>query len=517
MAGGAFNMLGGRFFRMLRMARLLLAQEALLPPNFAQNAPLRVRLVRRILIIGAPRFQDNQQRQHSLSARIGKLGPLYIKIGQFLATRADIVGPIMAADLRQLQDRLPPFSQKTLTHILKSELEHSENYLANISPALAAASIAQVHQAHRPDAPAQKLAVKVLRPNIEKQIAVELRGFARMAWLVEKLVPSSRRLRPIAAIETLHRTLTAETDLRLEAAALSEMAENCKNDAHFAVPNVVWEASSKRVLTMQWIDGVAISDIAALRTKQHDLSALAVRLIRIFLTQALRDGFFHADMHQGNLLVRDDGTLVAIDLGIIGRLDGDSRRFLAEILHGFITRDYMKVARVHVQAGYVPAHHNVGEFAQALRAIGEPIRDQNAENISMAHLLTQLFEVTGQFDMHTQPQLLLLQKTMVTVEGVARSLDPQLNIWDAAEPVVSDWMHQSLGPQALVRDIADNAGDAVRAFIHFPETLAQLQAGAQNIEKIADYIAKPRRKTALWLGGLALVLALAAIALNFLR
>ena len=509
-----------RLLKLLRMVRLLLAQDALLPDGFHHQAPLSVRVFRRVFTFGARRF-DNQAGTHGLADFIRKLGPSYIKLGQFLATRPDVIGEAMAADLGHLQDRLPPFANDKVGQILLEELGDYSQHMSPVGPALAAASIAQVHQAHRPGNPEDKLAIKILRPNIEATLTHELAVFMALARATERFMPSIRRLRPVAAMQTLSRSIQGETDLRMEAAALSEMAANTKNDDGFCVPNVVWEASTRRVLTMQWIDGVPASDIKALRAAGHDLPALGQRLIAMFLTQALRDGFFHADMHQGNLIIQADGTITGIDLGITGRLDIDSRRFLAEILHGFITRDYYKVAAVHLEAGYVPAHHNVDEFAQALRSIGEPIRDQDADNISMARLLTQLFEVTEQFEMETQPQLLLLQKTMVTVEGVARGFDPKLNIWNAAEPIVSDWLKSQLGPQAILRDWNQNAGRTLRALRRLPDTLAQAERGAAALEAMAknDASKKPNasgsRLTKL-VSWSALALASSALALSLL-
>jgi ubiquinone biosynthesis protein len=290
------------------------------------------------------------------------------------------------------------------------------------------------------------------------------------------------------------------------------------------VPKIIWEASAQQVLTMGWVDGVPASDIDALKAAGHDFPQLAQRLLQLFLTLALRDGFFHADMHQGNLLIQNDGTIVAIDLGICGRLDEDSRRFLAEILHGFITRDYKKLAEVHIEAGYVPAHHDVHEFAQALRAVGEPIRDRDADEISMGRLLAQLFQITERFDMVTQPQLLLLQKTMVTVEGVARSFDPKVNIWDAGEPIVADWLRRQIGPQAVLNDMRDNAGRTLRALKRLPDTLAQAERGAAALEAMAEqaaqkdgqsHKAKPDR-LARALGLAALLAAAAAAALSLI-
>ena len=507
-----------RLLRLIAMLRLLLAQDALLPPDFFTQAPLRLRLARRLFTLGVTRYGDATRGQ-ALSDKIRKLGPTYIKLGQFLATRPDIIGPAMARDLTYLQDRLPPFADKQVARILAAELDTPDAVLMDMGPPIAAASIAQVHQAtHRQSG--EKLAVKILRPGVEDRLRGELDLLGRMAALAEKYIPATHRLRPVEAIATLARSIQGETDFRMEAAALSEMGENSAADKGFCVPKIIWEASGQRVLTMGWVDGVKASDIEALEKDGHDLSDLATRLLQIFLTLTLRDGFFHADMHQGNLLVQKDGTIVAIDLGICGRLDGDSRRFLAEILHGFITRDYKKLAEVHIEAGYVPAHHDVHEFAQALRSVGEPIRDRDADEISMGRVLSQLFQITEQFDMTTQPQLLLLQKTMVTVEGVARSFDPKVNIWDASEEIVANWLRRQIGPQSLVDDMRDNAGRTLRAVRRLPDTLQKIEHGAAALEKLAAQghkpAPKPRDNMARGLSVLAFLAACAAAALTAL-
>lgn len=451
------------------MGRLLLAQNALLPPDYA-TLPIWLRAIRRILIIGMPRF-DTTQRHEAFSNYIQKLGPGYIKLGQFLSTRPDIIGANAAADLQQLQDRLPPFEQKHAQATLINALGDAASQIATLDAPIAAASIAQVHKTTLAEQPHKQIAVKILRPNIETICGRELSAMHGVAILAERFFPTVRRLRPVAAIETLEQTVALELDLRLEAAALSEMAENSQNDAGFRVPKPIWPCVARRVLTLEWVDGIAASDLDALRAHNHNLPELAVRLIRIFLTHALRDGFFHADMHQGNLLIAEDGTIVAIDLGITGRLDKASRRFLAEILYGFITRDYHKVAQVHFEAGYVPPRQSRAAFAQALRAIGEPIRDSAAAEISMARLLTQLFEVTAQFEMETQLQLLFLQKTMVTVEGVARSFDPHFNMWDAAAPVVRKWLMAVAAPEVVMRDALEDTRNVVVALGRLPETI----------------------------------------------
>lgn len=498
--------------RLMRMARLLLAQDALLPDHFLRNGSWVLRAGRRVFTLGVKRLEgDNRSR--ILSDRIAKLGPTYIKLGQFLATRPDVIGAPMARDLRHLQDKMPPFEQAKAEAMLAQDIPHPDSIIAELGPPIAAASIAQVHRARDARHPEKYLAVKLLRPEVEQVIAGEIRALTQMAHLLEKFFPASRRLRPVASIETLARSMALETDLRLEAAALAQLHENTENDRHFVVPRVIWEATSKRVLTMEWMEGIPASQIEDLQNAGHDMAQLAIHLIQSFLQQSLRDGFFHADLHQGNLLVREDGVLIGIDLGINGRLDADSRRFLAEILMGFIERDYDRVAQVHFDAGYVPPHYSLGEFSQALRSIGEPIRDQNADNISMAHLLAQLFDVTAQFSMETQPQLLLLQKTMVTVEGVARSFDPQLNIWDAAQPIVSHWLRSQVGPQAQFRRLRHDLESAHRSLRQLPQTLLALEAAAQHWQKPpqADRLARILAVIGLFgLGGLAALIWLGA-------
>jgi ubiquinone biosynthesis protein len=261
------------------------------------------------------------------------------------------------------------------------------------------------------------------------------------------------------------------------------MAENTKDDPDFRLPTVDWDRTAKEVLTLEWIDATPLSDRARLVAKGFDLPQLACALIQTFLRHALRDGFFHADMHPGNLFVDDERRLIAVDFGIMGRLGVKERLYLAEILHGFITRNYHRTAEVHFEAGYVPSTHSVESFAQAIRAIGEPIHNRTAEDISMARLLTLLFEVTGLFDMRTRPELLLLQKTMVVVEGVARSLDPKLDMWSTAEPVVREWMTRYLGPVGKLEAAAHGAGEIGRFAASLPGLLVR---GARIIEQFEE-------------------------------
>jgi ubiquinone biosynthesis protein len=418
-----------------------------------------------------------------LSAALSRLGPSYVKLGQFLATRPDVVGAALAKDLERLQDQMPPFPQAEAEAAVAASFgKPLKAVFSSFGPPVAAASIAQVHRAtvETADGP-RNVAVKVLRPGVEKRFHADLGAFTFAAQHAEDLSAEARRLRLIEVVDTLRRSVMLEMDFRLEAAALSEMAENTKDDPDFRVPAVDWDRTTKEVLTLEWIDATPLSDRARLVAKGFDLPKLGRVLIQTFLRHALRDGFFHADMHPGNLFVDDSGHLIAVDFGIMGRLGAKERLFLAEILHGFITRDYQRVAEVHFEAGYVPPHHSVENFAQAIRAIGEPIHNRTAEDISMAKLLTLLFEVTGLFDMRTRPELLLLQKTMVVVEGVGRSLDPKLDMWTTAEPVVREWMTRHLGPAGKLENAAQGFAEVGRFVGSAPGLLTR---GARILDQL---------------------------------
>jgi ubiquinone biosynthesis protein len=368
---------------------------------------------------------------------------------------------VLARDLESLQDRMAPFRQAEAEATVAAALDRRlSDVFVSFGPPVAAASIAQVHRAEIATADGRRaVAVKVLRPGVERRFQADLAAFRYVARNAEALSAQARRLRLTEVVDTLARSVAMEMDFRLEAAALSEMAENTKQDRDFRVPTVDWTLTARNVLTLEWIDGTPLNDRAALLVEGFDLAALGRAVIQSFLRHALRDGFFHADMHPGNLFVDADARLVAVDFGIMGRLGLKERRFLAEILLGFITRDYRRTAEVHFEAGYVPPHHAVDSFAQAIRAIGEPIHNRTAEDISMAKLLTLLFEVTGLFDMRTRPELLLLQKTMVVVEGVARTLDSRLDMWTTAEPVVREWIARNLGPVGRLEGAAQGAGE----------------------------------------------------------
>jgi ubiquinone biosynthesis protein len=416
-----------------------------------------------------------------LAAALTRLGPSYVKFGQFLATRPDVVGMKIAADLSALQDRMAPFPMAQARAVV--EAAHGrpvEAVFKEFGPPVAAASIAQVHRAKHQDG--SEVAVKILRPGIRDRFHRDLGAMRFGAELAERRSPEARRLRMSGVVETLARSVTMEMDLRLEAAALSEFAENTRDDADFRVPTPDWQLTAREMLVDEWIDGTRLSDIEGLRAAGHDLPALGKTVIQSFLKHAIRDGFFHADMHPGNLFVDAQGRLVAVDGGIMGRLGLKERRFLAEILLGFITRDYARVAEVHFEAGYVPAHHDVADFAQAIRAVGEPIHDKSADQISMAKVLTLLFEITGMFDMVTRTELVMLQKTMVVVEGVARTLDPHLDMWSTAEPVVREWITRNLGPLGKIQDVGRGGQALLSNLAALPETIGRAQRVLGQLE-----------------------------------
>ncbi len=385
------------------------------------------------------------------------LGPAYIKFGQILSTRPDVVGDVLAVQLRVLQDKLPPFSIEQAKASIEAELGLPvDTVFSEFGPPVAAASIAQVHRATLRDT-GEDVAVKVLRPGIERAFRKDIDAFYFAAGMIEALSPSSRRLRPTDVITHFEGVVLGELDLRLESSSASEFAANTAQDKGFGLPSIQWMYSGRRVMTMSWVVGQPLGDNDAIDAAGHNRRVLGERVLQLFLNHALRDGFFHADMHQGNLKVAPNGDIIAFDFGIMGHIDEYTRRVYAEILYGFIRKDYKRVAEVHFEAGYVPAHRDVDEFARALRAVGEPIFGMDATQISMGRLLSYLFDVTERFGMETRTELILLQRTMVVVEGVARSLYPQINIWEVAKPIVEDYIKQSIGPRAVLRDLSKTA------------------------------------------------------------
>ena len=455
-------------FRLYKWARTLAKHGALRDLENHKATPPQMRRLFRIARLGTI-----QPKVPNYSAALQAIGPAAIKLGQTLATRPDIIGAEAAQDLLQLQDNLPPVAFDKISDEIEASLGRSvDDLYSDIDPdPVGAASIAQVHRATTIDGKA--VAVKVLRPGIIKKFNEDIETYEWAAAHLEAFGGEAKRLRPAAVIANFRRWTMRELDLRREAASASELAEHMATVDQFTVPSIDWDRTSGRVLTLDWVDGIKISRRDDLLAAGHDLDDLANRLVRTFLKQAIEAGYFHADMHQGNLFVKADGTIVAIDFGIMGRINKKARFWLAEILYGLTTGNYQRVAEIHFEAQYVPDHHNMEDFATALRAVGEPMRGKPVDQLSVGDMLDGLFAITRDFDMETQPHLLLLQKTMVMVEGIATDLNPLINMWDTSGPYVKDWIRGELGPEAA---IADRINDDLGTLLLLPDIVRRLDA-----------------------------------------
>ena len=499
--------------RLLRAGWTLTRHDALLPREFAHLAPTPLRVFASVTRLGA-KTKDKRPGER-LAAAFEKLGPAYVKLGQFMATRPDIIGFEMADDLSRLQDKMPPFATAVARREIETTFGASVNDLfTEFSDPVAAASIAQAHKARLKSGEA--VAVKVLRPSIERIATQEFRAFSRAARIFEALSQTARRMEPVQFVETLKAAAAIELDLRMEAGAASELSENLKDLPQIRVPNVHWELTARRILTVEWIDGTPIADLDALDKRGVDRKELASLVISTFLTQALHTGFFHADMHQGNMIIDEEGRLALIDFGIMGRLDGPARQTFAEIIYGFITRNYTRTADVHFEAGYISQDHSREAFAQALRAVGEPLQGRNAHEVDMSRVLQQLFDVTALFDMHLRPELVLLQRTMVTVEGVARLLDPEIDMWAASTPTVSAYINNAIGPKAQVEKLRKATEKALEVAPQLPHYVEEIGKAAAEISHgraalNAQPAAKPNRNLALWAVAIAVLILAASL------
>jgi len=465
-----------KIYTLIKIARKVALSDALKVISKIHQPPFFIKLFLNILSISFKKknnLNNNQSDEEKLCKSLEGMGTTFIKLGQFLATRPDIISEELSKHLEKLQDKLPAFSKNEAEEIVKRNLgQDMFNSIINFSEPIAAASIAQVHKAQiNDDGTIKDVAIKILRPNIKKKFNEEIDALMLLAYLIESLIKKTKRLKLIEVVFLLKEITNHEMDLRFEAAAANEYYENTKNDAGFKVPKIYWNYTSEEVLTLDWVEGVSIREKNILKDKNIDIENIANDIIQHFLRHAVRDGFFHADMHQGNLLINNSGQIVPIDFGIMGRLDKLNRRFLAEILFGFIQRDYKKVAEVHILAGLVPKTVQLDELAQALRSIGEPIFGQSVKDISGGKLLKQLFNITEKFNMQTQPQLLLLQKTMVVVEGVARKLNPNTNIWSTSKPVLEKWLKQTKDPINNISETLKETSEVIKRLPEFPKMM----------------------------------------------
>ena len=470
------NLMIKKIITLFKLGRKVAKSDLLNIVSKFQEPPIIIKILFKILS-----FSFTQKKEINivkdegmrLSSSLESMGTTFIKLGQFLATRPDIIGDDLSKKLENLQDKLPPFSLIQAQEIIKNDLgKDTYDSIINLSEPVAAASIAQVHKAQINDNGTIKdVAIKILRPDIKKIFNEEIDAMMLFAFLIESFIKKTKRLKLVEVVFLLKEITNLEMDLRFEAAAANEYAENTKNDIGFRVPKIYWNFTSENVMTLDWVDGISIRETAELKKMNLNTEKISEDIIQNFLRHAVRDGFFHADMHQGNIFIDNNGHIVPIDFGIMGRLDKMSKRFLAEILFGFIERDYRKVAEVHLIAGLVPKNVPIDDLAQALRSIGEPIFGQAVKDISGGKLLKQLFDVTEKFNMQTQPQLLMLQKTMVVVEGVARKLNPNTNIWTTSKPVLENWLKETKNPMTSINETIQSTSEVIKRLPEFPEIM----------------------------------------------
>ena len=472
------------FYRIINLVpalRAIISEESLIPKNNQNKFPFLFKTLKLLLFV-------KKNKNTDLSKTLKKLGPTWIKLGQFLSTRPDIIGKDLSDKLKKLQDKVEPFTITKATEILQKEFkEDYEDIFIEIMPSEAAASIAQVHKGKvKLNNEKYDVAVKILRPNIEREIKRDLRNFFVTAKIMERFSKEAKRLRLVEVVKTLAESLSMEIDLRLEAAAQSEIRENIINDDYFSVPDVYWDLTRKNILISDWVDAIPAKDMNKITEEGFNKKKIGKNILKTFLTTSIRDGLFHADMHQGNLFIEKEEKIIAVDFGIVGHLDFESKQYLNNILLGFINRDYDKIANVHFEAGYVPETEDKKKFAQALRSIGEPIQGKEASDISIGNLLTQLFEITNQFNMKTQPQLLLLQKTMVVVEGVAREYDPNLNIWTESEPILNELSKIDFVNKFnfSTDEVVNRAKDII---LNLPKNIDGVKKNINQMGKIIDY------------------------------
>ena len=437
--------------RLFAIAYILAREDALFlldDLNISPTASMFARLF--------ARKKTGKRKGERLAYALERLGPTFIKLGQAISTRSDLIGEEIAADLSGLRDALPPFDSAIARKIIEAEFEKplSEIYAEFDDKPIAAASIAQVHKAVTKSG--KIVAVKVVRPNIAEAFNRDIDLFFWIAEQVQNRLPEYRRLKPVEVVQTFKQTVFFELDLRFEAAAADEMTANiARHQPGLRIPQVVWDFTSSKVLTAEWVDGISFNDMTAIRASGFSQDMLLEKAAKSLFSQVFMDGFFHADLHPGNLFLdTKTGDLVAVDFGIMGRLDWQSRAYIARIIHGFLNEDYRAVAELHFAAGYVPAGKSIEQFVQACKAVARPIIGKPLNEISIAKLLGQMFAIAAEFEMEVQPQLLLMQKTLMVAEGVGRMLNPNLNMWELARPMIEQWAAENFSAKARAKFMA---------------------------------------------------------------
>ncbi|MCI5049781.1 MAG: 2-polyprenylphenol 6-hydroxylase [Rickettsiales bacterium] len=508
--------------RLFRIGLTLARHDALFCFEELQVSPI----ITKSCSLLAKRSSSKLRPGERLATALEELGPTFIKLGQALSTRPDLVGEAIARDLTHLQDDIPPFDTAKARATIEETLEQSVEGLFESfdDEPVAAASIAQVHKAVTKDG--RDVAVKVLRPNIEEAFARDTQLLLWLAEIADARKPEWKRLKLIETIETFINALKFELDLRYEASAGAEFAENMEAQDGIYVPKIDWQRTSEKVLTTEWIDGIPINDLDAIEQAGIDRTLLVEHAANAFFHQVFQNGFFHADMHPGNIFVLPDSRLAVVDFGIMGRVDRKSQIYIAEILWGFLKEDYVMVAQRHIDAGYVPADQPVELFAQACRAIAKPILDKPLNEISIGRLLGQLFQVAETFQMETQPQLLLLQKTMMLAEGVGRSLNPNVNMWKLSEPLIMQWVSENMTPQARIKH---NVIEGIEAIQHVPNLIKKGEAILERVQtegfelhpKTVRLLSQSRRTQRQWLwfawGALFLLVGIFVIELSLIN
>jgi ubiquinone biosynthesis protein len=448
---------------------------------------------------------ERASRGERIRLALEDLGPIYVKFGQTLSTRRDLLPEDIADELAKLQDRVPPFPVEAARRIIGQELgQPVEAVFREFDDTpLASASVAQVHVARLPDG--ADVVVKVLRPDVEPRIRQDIALMYEFARLAQRLWPEARRLRPADVVAEFEKTILDELDLVREGANASELRRNFDNSPLLYIPKIHWPLTRRRVLVMERIYGIPIGDVARLKREGADPKLLADRGVEIFFTQVFRDSFFHADMHPGNIFVGPNNRYIAVDFGIVGTISASDQHYLAENFLAFFKRDYRRVAEMHVESGWVPPDTRVEEFESAIRAVCEPIFEKPLGEISYGHLLLRLFQTARRFNMEVQPQLMLLQKTLLNIEGLGRELYPNLDLWQTAKPFLENWFKQRVGPKAMLRKVRQRAPEWVAQTPDLPALVyralretadgQQARKSARELEAIREEMRRNQRRS----------------------